>query len=431
MKQSSIQLDSDLLVKNNKGKIHTYTMDPPEECLKRPEGRHQPADLRHSNLASLEKATYRHVHNRTPPSSTTSKQVRRQYRLGDAARPSDMNIPQSVGEHVAAVEKLTEGSHCFILRSDFSFTYALVTKQEAGMLEVEVNKDGGSKCIPRDHWKKYIRTLSTPCDSPKKHSPIGGQSKQVRSRHHMRRSTMTDGGYERSPPHRHSSDFVTSSGRKEGRNKPDFRSSMPDVTHGRREDFNRSHSEFRRQRYYSSSGSDDSSTGSSREVERPKKSSAVPKLPFTKDYVRSETQKDRPSFKRQTAQPRRRVSVSDERPSIPSIPTKEFKRSVSIQEGGGDIPVKKCLKSDLHKRSQSEGGQYRRHDSSESDSSSSCSLESSFSFNSTDDDDDSLRAQEKLDKLLSKSMSSLKQGRGGLGSSLGAFGDVTKIEILD
>mmetsp|Transcript_15050 Transcript_15050/g.24576 ORF Transcript_15050/g.24576 Transcript_15050/m.24576 type:complete len:386 (+) Transcript_15050:236-1393(+) len=385
-------------------------MDPPESQM-------NPVGVRNSFTLPPGKASYRPAYNRSPPSAATF--LRRQYRLGDTAHPSDVNIPQSVGEHIAAVEKLSEGGHCFILRSDFSFTYALVTKHEAGILELQVNEDGGSKAIPKDHWKKYIRTLIT-SDSPKKQSPIGGQSKQVRSRH-LRRSSAEAYGYERSPRH---SSHVTPPGKK----KSESRSSMPNLAEeGRRGHSTRSQSKFRQQRYYSSSGSDDSSTGSSREVEGSKKSSTTPELPFPKDYKRSESQQDRTLLKKQEAHPRRRVTVS-ERPSIPSIPTKEFKRSVSIQ--GGDVPIKKCLKSDQPKRSQSEGGdQHRRYESSESDSSSSSSFNSSFSFDSTDDS--SLRAQHDLNRLLSKSMPSLRQGRGSEGSLHGAFGDVTKIEILD
>ena len=112
---------------------------------------------------------------------------------------------------------------------------------------------------------------------------------------------------------------------------------------------------------------------------------------------------------------------------MPSIPTKEFKRSVSIQ--GGDVPLKKCLKNGNHKRSQSETGQQRQHESPESCDSSSSSLDSSLSLDSIDDS--SLRAQEDLNKLLSKSMPSLKRSIRKEGSLQGAFGDVTKIEILD
>ncbi len=405
-------------------------MDPPERQIK-------PPDLRRASSASPEKACYsRPLHTRTSSSAAaTSKKVDHGYILGDAARPSDVNIFQSVDEHVAAVQQLSKGGHCFILRSDFSFTYALVIKHEVGgMLEVQVTEEGGTKSIPRDHWGKYIRTLNKG-DSPYTTYPAGGhldekrrhregqhQSKKVGSHpHHGRRSTV---GHER--PSRHSNP-VTFTGSKTPVSKKEgapvsFRRSAPNLDEEGH--YKISHSEYiRLRRNLSPSGSDES-PGVDDAIESP----TLPKLPFTKGYGRSMSQDDVPIKKQATRSSTRRVTVSDKPLSyMPSIPTKEFKRSVSIQ--GGDVPLKKCLKNGYHKRSQSETGQQRQHESPESCDSSSSSLDSSLSLDSIDDS--SLRAQEDLNKLLSKSMPSLKQGLRREKSLRGAFGDVTEIEILD
>lgn len=91
--------------------------------------------------------------------SSSDAPPKRRYALGDPACPSDVNIFQSIDEHVAAVEQLKKGDYCFTLRSDFSFTYARVLSQINGLLEIQVTDEGATKIVPRDHWKKYIRTL--------------------------------------------------------------------------------------------------------------------------------------------------------------------------------------------------------------------------------------------------------------------------------
>jgi len=380
-----------------------------------------PPDIRRASSASPGKASsYRPTRTRKPSSAATSKKVHR-YDIGDTARPSDVNIFQSVDQHVAAVEQLREGGYCFILRSDFRFTYALVLKQEVGVLELQVTEEGGTKTIPQGHWRKYIRTLITD-DSPEKQHPAGWHLDE-RRRHRdeqqpskqVRRATVAN----HEGPSPRSINPVTSTGSKKSVSKKE---SARVSRH-----YRRSQSEsIRQHRTLSSSGSDVSSRGVDDSPDSTR-SSTLPKLPFRKDYKRSVSQQDA-SLKNQSARPRR-VTVA-EKPvmySIPSIPTKEFKRAVSLQ--GGDIPLKKCLKQDHHKRSQSESGHHRRYESSESDVSSSSSLASSFSLDSIDDS--SLRAQEDLNKLLSKSMPSLKRSIRKEGSLQGAFGDVTKIEILD
>lgn len=113
-------------------------MDPPESPQK-----------------AAKKQQHQHYHRR----SSSDAPPKRRYALGDAACPSDVNIFQSIDEHVAAVEQLKKGDYCFTLRSDFSFTYARVLSQINGLLEIQVTDEGATKIIPRDHWKKYIRTL--------------------------------------------------------------------------------------------------------------------------------------------------------------------------------------------------------------------------------------------------------------------------------
>mmetsp|Transcript_3468 Transcript_3468/g.5212 ORF Transcript_3468/g.5212 Transcript_3468/m.5212 type:complete len:402 (-) Transcript_3468:28-1233(-) len=401
-------------------------MDPPEHQM------NPPPDMRRASSASPGKASsYRPTRTRKPSSAATSKKVHR-YDIGHTARPSDVNIFQSVDQHVAAVEQLREGGYCFILRSDFRFTYALVLKQEVGVLELQVTEEGGTKTIPQGHWRKYIRTLITD-DSPEKQHPAGGHLDE-RRRHRdeqqpskqVRRATVAN----HEGPSPRSINPVTSTGSKKSVSKKEsarvsMRSSLPNLD--QEGHYRRSQSEsIRQHRSLSSSGSDVSSRGVDDSPDSTR-SSTLPKLPFRKDYKRAVSQQDA-SLKNQSARPRR-VTVA-EKPvmySIPSIPTKEFKRAVSLQ--GGDIPLKKCLKQDHHKRSQSESGHHRRYESSESDVSSSSSLASSFSLDSIDDS--SLRAQEDLNKLLSKSMPSLKRSIRKEGSLQGAFGDVTKIEILD
>jgi len=402
-----------------------------------------PPDIRRASSASPGKASsYRPTRTRKPSSAATSKKVHR-YDIGDTARPSDVNIFQSVDQHVAAVEQLREGGYCFILRSDFRFTYALVLKQEVGVLELQVTEEGGTKTIPQGHWRKYIRTLITD-DSPEKQHPAGGHLDE-RRRHRdekqpskqVRRATVAN----HEGPSPRSINPVTSTGSKKSVSKKEnarvsMRSSLPNLD--QEGHYRRSQSEYSRQhRSLASSGSDVSSRGSSRGVDDSPdstRSSPLPKLPFTKnskEYKRSVSQADvslNKQSKPNAARPRRATVA--EKPimhSIPSIPTKEFKRAVSLQ--GGDIPLKKCLKQDHHKRSQSESAHHRRYESSESDVSSSSSLDSSLSLDSIDDS--SLRAQEDLNKLLSKSMPSLKRSIRKEGSLQGAFGDVTKIEILD
>lgn len=401
-------------------------MDPPERQVK------PPPDFRRASSASPEKAYYRPLHNRTPSPAAAASKKMFSYNIGDTARPSDVNIFQSVDKHVAAVGRLSKGDHCFILRSDFSFTYALVIKHEVGgFLEVQVTEEGGTKSIPKDHWGKYIRTLNNTDDSPNTQHPVGGhldekrrhregqyQSKKVRS-HHGRRSTVSH----EERPSRHS-DPVTFTGsktpvpKKEGAPVSN-RHSVPNLDDEGH--YKSNQSEYIHQRRNRSPYGSDESPGV--EDAMP----TLPKLPFTKDYRRTVSQPDVSHKKQQAAQPRRRVTVSDKPLKHPRIPTKEFKRSVSIRTG--DIPLKKCLKKGHFKRSQSESGQHRKFESSESDDSSSSSLNSSLSLDSIDDS--SLREQEDLNKLLSKSMPSLRQGLRRETSLRGAFGDVTEIEILD
>lgn len=402
-------------------------MDPPESQVKPP-----PPDLRRSFTASPEKAYGRPLHTRTSSSAAATSKKMPRYNLADTARPSDVNIFKSLDEHVAAVERLSKGDHCFILRSDFSFTYALVIKNEVGgMLEVQVTEEGGTKSIPKGHWGKYIRTLNDADDSPSTQHPAGHLDEKRRHRegrhhskkvgsHHGRRSTHEE------RPSRHNGP-VTSTGSKTPVSKKEgeasFTHSTPNLYYD--EGHYKGHqSEYIRQRRNRSPSGSDESPGLDDAIE-----SSLPMLPFTKDYRRTASQPNvNVSIKeQQAARSRRRVTVSEKPLKYPSIPTKEFKRSVSIQTG--DIPLTKCLEKGHFKRSQSESRQHRKHESSESDDSSSSSLNTSLSFDSIDDS--SLRAQEDLNKLLSKSMPSLKQGIKPETSLRGAFGDVTEIEILD
>ncbi len=402
-------------------------MDPPERQVKPP-----PPDFRRASSASPEKASNRPIHNRTSLSANATPKKMYSYNLGDTARPSDVNIFKSVDDHVAAVERLSKGDHCFILRSDFSFTYALVIKHEVGgMLEVQVTEEGGTKSIPKGHWGKYIRTLNNTDEYPNTQHPAGHIDEKRRHREghhhskkgrspHARRSTVSH----EERPSRHS-DSVTSTGSKTPVSRKEvapgsFRRSAPNLDDEGHYKSKQSDSPQRRNR--SPSGSDESPG-----LDDPIESSALPKLPFTKDYRRTASQPNVSLTEQQAARSRRRVTVS-EKPSRHSIPTKEFKRSVPIQTG--DVPIKKCLKKGHFKRSQSESGQHRKYESSESDDASSSSLNSSLSLDSIIDDS-SLRAQEDLNILLSKSMPSLKQGLRQETSLRGAFGDVTEIEILD
>lgn len=348
-------------------------MDPPE-CQMNPSEL-----LQRAYSASTEKASYRPTRNfRRKSSSAAAAATEVYYTLEDPARPSDVNIFQSVDEHVAAVEQLKEDSYCFILRSDFRFTYALVLKQEDGVLELKVTEHGGTKSIPKAHWKKYIRTLIP--DSPKKQHPGGHHYEE--SRHHREqhdapvnaRRSYQDGGY--------------------------YEGSQSEYIHHERS-----------QSSGSSSGGLDC-----RESLR--------KFSFSTDFKRSVSIQDDAPLKKPSKQVisrhRRRVTIgsSHERPS-----TTDFKRSVSTQE---DVPLKKCYKHGHHNRSQSECGHYTRSQSSGSDDSSSSLLDSSLDNSSCDSS-----RREDSNKLLTKSMPSLHQTMESERSLRGAFGDVTKIEILD
>ena len=93
-------------------------------------------DLQHHEYAHVVASSEKAFHTYLPTSKKTS------YALEDAAQPSDVNIFQSADEHVAVVEQLKEGDHCFILRSDCRFTYALILKHDKdGVLELQVTKE--------------------------------------------------------------------------------------------------------------------------------------------------------------------------------------------------------------------------------------------------------------------------------------------------
>lgn len=147
-------------------------MDPPESPQK-----------------TAKKQQHQHYHRR----SSSDAPPKRRYALGDAACPSDVNIFQSIDEHVAAVEQLKKGDYCFTLRSDFSFTYARVLSQINGLLEIQVTDEGATKIIPRDHWKKYIRTLV--CSH--------NQQRGDRRGHHDRRRSDYDEGTHHSEQQHH------------------------------------------------------------------------------------------------------------------------------------------------------------------------------------------------------------------------------------
>ena len=136
-------------------------MDPPESPQK-----------------AAKKQQHQHYHRR----SSSDAPPKRRYALGDTACPSDVNIFQSIDEHVAAVEQLKKGDYCFTLRSDFSFTYARVLSQINGLLEIQVTDEGATKIIPRDHWKKYIRTLL--CSHNKQRGDRRGHHDRRRSDYH-------------------------------------------------------------------------------------------------------------------------------------------------------------------------------------------------------------------------------------------------------
>jgi hypothetical protein len=313
-------------------------MDPPE-CQ---------TNLR-AYSASPENASYRHTsstRNRKSPSAAASNQVYQKYRhtsstrnrkspsaaasnqhekytLGDPARPADVDIFHSASEHVAAVEKLKEGDYCFILRSDYRFTYALVLKQKNGMLSLQVNEKGCTKSIPTDHWKKYIRTLFT------------GFSK----------------------------------------------TQLPREDHHRDERWH--------------------------------------------DREHQSEQKVSTRHRRVTTSHQRNFSLAtnDSKSSSSSANSHHFKRSVSNQEAA---PLKKCCKQGHHERSQTESGHNKDYVSQSGSDDSSVSSLDSF----TDSDGDS-SLEEDFNNLLTKSMPSPRHVKEGQNLLHGAFGDVTKIEVLD
>ena len=447
--------------------------------------------------------------------STSSTSKRQRYNLGDPARPADVNIFQSVDDHVVAVEQLREGDHCFILRSDFSFTYALLQRQEDGVLELQVTEEGCTKSIPKNHWVKYIRTLIRDAPKNKNYSASSPRerrehrhhrSKEIRKRH-GRRATVTGGqqnyastrrassGHRsssmpnldqedrldrsKSDPTRErfhsssSSDLSTNRNHAKGLHRQEYRSSSSESSPSRGVEEGRDHQYHKSKQVRKQHGQGVTVTGttsmSSHRLtsKESKRSSSMPyldqknrldgslhssvssdlsssspsgvdyaetiqssfqQLPFDKDYGRVESkQQNGVPLKRQPkrSQPRQFSN------SMSQVPTTEYKRSVSIQE---DIPLSKSLNNgNHHKRSQSDyNHRYRSQSHREAGDDSSSSSSSSLDISSLLESDDSLiRAQKDLDKLLAKSMPTMKRSMKGEQQIQGAFGDVTKIEILD
>ena len=248
---------------------------------------------------------------------------------------------------------------------------------------------------------KYIRTLEDPSkkssvmDLPE----IEAQSKEghEHGRRHERRFTMAGTSHQGSISMR----SLSSRGPKTKR------SSMPNL--GRNYSLERletSQTGYTRAREGSTSPSSSSDLSSSSPTGVGGDESiklSFEKLPFDKDYKRTVSNNDFP-LKRHT-----------------NIKKKDKTSTRRLTQSMGQTPNAqvKSRKDKPYKRSQSELIHRRSNDSSSSLS----SIEV----------DALLKAQEDLDKMLTKSMKSLKQSirsRSERGSITGAFGDVKKIEIL-
>jgi hypothetical protein len=374
-------------------------MDPPE-CQK---------NLR-AYPALPENASYRppsSTRNGKSPSAAASRAVDKKYTLGDPALPADVDIFRSAEERVAAVEQLKEGDYCFILRSDFRFTYARVLKQEIGMLRLQVNERGCTKSVAKHHWTRYVRTLFT--GFPKNQLPRGKRrderwhdreqlsEQKVPTRH--RRVTVCCGerpspslysrptnGFMRSMSRRSLPNQETSNQNKHSLHLYKSKRSQSGIDHLNHE---RSQS--------SASGSDDSSSARGVDCH-----AQLRKFSLATNYSKR---------------------------SSSSAGSHDLKGSAPTQEAA---PLKKCCKQGHQERSQSESGQYIRYQvpPSGSDDSSVSSLDSF-----TDSDDSSLQEDVNVNNLLTKSMSmpSMKHAKAKEGHNLryGAFGDVKRIEVLD
>ncbi len=382
--------------------------------------------------ASPEKASHRATTSTSRSNKCSSAAASKEvfsFTLGDPARPSDVNIFRSVDEHVAAVEQLKEGGYCFILRSDFRFTYALVLKKEDGILSLQVNEEGCTKSIPEDHWKKYIRTLIT-TTSPKKQHPDGGNHEEGRHRREQQshRRSVTASSQERPPPPRRSTltNSLTKGSKSRSVSKKDYapvsyRRSFPETSNQSKHAFyKRTQSENTDHDRSTSSGSDDSSSGGDDRHHATMRSS-LRKFSFaTESSKRSSSSEEyvpKKQSKQVTTRHTRRVTIGSQ----------DFKRSVSIQE---EAPLKnKYCKHGHHERAKSECDQFKVSQSGCDNFSASSSLDS---FTDSDDDDsDDSSLQEDFNKLLTKSMPSMKQTMAEQNLLHGAFGAVTKIEVLD
>jgi len=86
------------------------------------------------------------------------------YRLGDHAKACDMRASDSERENIIRASLLKKGDGAFVLRSDNTWRFAIVTQKvlgEAPHIDFILNEKGSMKCLTLKHWASNVRSFQS------------------------------------------------------------------------------------------------------------------------------------------------------------------------------------------------------------------------------------------------------------------------------
>mmetsp|Transcript_32735 Transcript_32735/g.60478 ORF Transcript_32735/g.60478 Transcript_32735/m.60478 type:complete len:319 (+) Transcript_32735:585-1541(+) len=90
------------------------------------------------------------------------------YRLGDHAKACDMRASDSERENIIRASLLKKGDGAFVLRSDNTWRFAIVTQKVLGEtphIDFILNGKGSTKCVSLKRWTSNIRSFQSSSSS--------------------------------------------------------------------------------------------------------------------------------------------------------------------------------------------------------------------------------------------------------------------------